>query len=284
MIVWNANPLVIMPNAELMRAGMARDDLFTVVHEQFLTDTARVRRHRAAGDDAARGDRRRHCVGTPVAGVERGGDRAARRGGEQQRAVPPLRRRDGLHRARAVRRRRDGARARRCRRSTSASCARTGFVRIRDYPDRRPAVRRRHVPHRIRARSSCAATSSAALGQPVLPTFVTPTRMPARRPVRAARYPLQPAHAQAATPGSSTPATRTCPATGRGRGRRSSSSIRRRRDRSVASSTVTASRSPTTGPRCASRRASPAACGPVSSRSRSGGGAASTATTEWPTR
>ncbi len=41
MIVWNCNPLVIVPNAERAREGMARDDLFTVVHEQFLTDTAK---------------------------------------------------------------------------------------------------------------------------------------------------------------------------------------------------------------------------------------------------
>ncbi len=41
LVVWNSNPLVIVPNAERARAGMARDDLFTVVHEQFLTDTAR---------------------------------------------------------------------------------------------------------------------------------------------------------------------------------------------------------------------------------------------------
>ena len=41
MIVWNSNPLVIVPNAELTRRGLARDDLFTVVHEQFMTDTAR---------------------------------------------------------------------------------------------------------------------------------------------------------------------------------------------------------------------------------------------------
>ena len=41
MIVWNCNPLVIVPNAEKARDGMARDDLFTVVHEQFLTDTAK---------------------------------------------------------------------------------------------------------------------------------------------------------------------------------------------------------------------------------------------------
>jgi len=40
-VVWNCNPLVIVPNAELVRRGLERDDLFTVVHEQFLTDTAR---------------------------------------------------------------------------------------------------------------------------------------------------------------------------------------------------------------------------------------------------
>ncbi len=39
--MWNSNPLVIVPNAELIRRGLERDDLFTVVHEQFLTDTAR---------------------------------------------------------------------------------------------------------------------------------------------------------------------------------------------------------------------------------------------------
>ncbi|HEY3486385.1 MAG TPA: molybdopterin-dependent oxidoreductase, partial [Ilumatobacteraceae bacterium] len=41
MIVWNSNPLVIVPNAELTRRGLERDDLFTVVHDQFITDTAR---------------------------------------------------------------------------------------------------------------------------------------------------------------------------------------------------------------------------------------------------
>jgi anaerobic selenocysteine-containing dehydrogenase len=41
MVVWNSNPLVIVPNVEAAREGMARDDLFTVVHEQFITDTAR---------------------------------------------------------------------------------------------------------------------------------------------------------------------------------------------------------------------------------------------------
>lgn len=41
MILWNANPMVTVPNVEAIRRGLERDDLFTVVHEQFLTDTAR---------------------------------------------------------------------------------------------------------------------------------------------------------------------------------------------------------------------------------------------------
>jgi anaerobic selenocysteine-containing dehydrogenase len=41
LMVWGCNPLVITPNSEKIRAGVLRDDLFMVVHEQFITDTAR---------------------------------------------------------------------------------------------------------------------------------------------------------------------------------------------------------------------------------------------------
>jgi anaerobic selenocysteine-containing dehydrogenase len=41
LFVWNGNPAVTVPNAALIRKGLARDDLFVVVSEQFLTDTAR---------------------------------------------------------------------------------------------------------------------------------------------------------------------------------------------------------------------------------------------------
>jgi len=40
-LVWNTNPAVIQPDALKVRAGLLRDDLFTVVVEHFLTDTAR---------------------------------------------------------------------------------------------------------------------------------------------------------------------------------------------------------------------------------------------------
>jgi anaerobic selenocysteine-containing dehydrogenase len=39
--VWNSNPAVIAANQQLVLEGLRRADLFTVVHDQFLTDTAR---------------------------------------------------------------------------------------------------------------------------------------------------------------------------------------------------------------------------------------------------
>ena len=41
MVVYNTNPAIIAPDQTRVLAGLARDDLFTVVHEQVLTDTAR---------------------------------------------------------------------------------------------------------------------------------------------------------------------------------------------------------------------------------------------------
>jgi anaerobic selenocysteine-containing dehydrogenase len=40
LFVWNGNPVVTVPDAGAIRRGMERADLFTVVSEQFLTDTA----------------------------------------------------------------------------------------------------------------------------------------------------------------------------------------------------------------------------------------------------
>jgi anaerobic selenocysteine-containing dehydrogenase len=39
--VYNCNPVSTAPNQDGVRRGLARDDLFTVVHEQVMTDTAR---------------------------------------------------------------------------------------------------------------------------------------------------------------------------------------------------------------------------------------------------
>ncbi|HEY7689408.1 MAG TPA: molybdopterin-dependent oxidoreductase, partial [Dongiaceae bacterium] len=40
MLIQNTNPAVVCPESAKVRAGFMRDDLFTCVHEQFMTDTA----------------------------------------------------------------------------------------------------------------------------------------------------------------------------------------------------------------------------------------------------
>jgi anaerobic selenocysteine-containing dehydrogenase len=40
MFVYNSNPLATLPNQPLVRKGMASEELFTVVHDLFMTDTA----------------------------------------------------------------------------------------------------------------------------------------------------------------------------------------------------------------------------------------------------
>ncbi len=42
MIVQNTNPLSVAPDQTLVKRGFARHDLFTCVHEQFMTDTAKM--------------------------------------------------------------------------------------------------------------------------------------------------------------------------------------------------------------------------------------------------
>jgi len=41
LFVYNANPLSVNPDGAMVRQGLAREDLFTVVHEQVMTPTAR---------------------------------------------------------------------------------------------------------------------------------------------------------------------------------------------------------------------------------------------------
>jgi anaerobic selenocysteine-containing dehydrogenase len=41
MLIQNQNPLTVCPDSNRVRRGFARDDLFVVTHEQFLTETAR---------------------------------------------------------------------------------------------------------------------------------------------------------------------------------------------------------------------------------------------------
>ncbi len=51
LFVYNSNPAAIAPNQNDVLRGMGRDDLFTVVHEQFFTDTADYADYRSTGPD-----------------------------------------------------------------------------------------------------------------------------------------------------------------------------------------------------------------------------------------
>ncbi len=42
MLIQNTNPANVTPEQRLVKRGFAREDLFTVVHEQFMTDTAKM--------------------------------------------------------------------------------------------------------------------------------------------------------------------------------------------------------------------------------------------------
>ena len=61
LLIQNTNPMCVAPELDKVHEGFARDDLFVCVHEQFMTETARDGRHRAAGDHVPRA--RRHLPG-----------------------------------------------------------------------------------------------------------------------------------------------------------------------------------------------------------------------------
>jgi len=42
LFIQNTNPVAVAPDTEAVRAGFMRDDLFTCVHEQFMTETAKM--------------------------------------------------------------------------------------------------------------------------------------------------------------------------------------------------------------------------------------------------
>jgi anaerobic selenocysteine-containing dehydrogenase len=42
MLIQNTNPMAVAPEQDLVRRGFAREDLFMVVHEQFMTETAQM--------------------------------------------------------------------------------------------------------------------------------------------------------------------------------------------------------------------------------------------------
>ena len=78
LVVWNSNPAVDRTGPGRVLAGLRREDLFTVVLEQFLTDTARHADVVLPSTTAARAPRRRVLVGPSLRHLQRARDRAAR--------------------------------------------------------------------------------------------------------------------------------------------------------------------------------------------------------------
>ena len=77
--VYNCNPAAVAPDQARVVEGLRRDDLFTVVHEQFADRHRRLRRHRPAGHDAARAPRRPRLLRPPLRDAQPPGDRPAGR-------------------------------------------------------------------------------------------------------------------------------------------------------------------------------------------------------------
>ena len=154
--------------------------------EQVMTDTARVRRPAAAGDDVSRALRHREGLRRVSPAARAAGDRAGRRGAPESRGVPRARRAPGLHEpwtpttssakpARCWRRPRgcpSALRAGDARRRAAAAAAR----RRPADPVRRRAARRRRTAsaHSVPARRSTRRTAS---------TPTSPTRRPTRYPL-----------------------------------------------------------------------------------------------------
>ena len=88
LIVYGANPMVSMPNQSRIREGLLRDDLFTVVHELFVTDTALYADYVLPGHEPDRASGSVTRLGPPVSGAESARHRAARRIGVEHRALP----------------------------------------------------------------------------------------------------------------------------------------------------------------------------------------------------
>ena len=162
MLIQNTNPMTVAPEQTLVRQGFAREDLFMVVHEQFMTETAADGRHRAAGDDV-HGARRSLLRRRPSAHFgRRQADRAARRMPLQPRGAagprpPPQRRASRLRNvaARIDRRHAEEERPWRHRDAGSRSVARppAGFPHL--ALSRRLCPCRQQIPFQGRLGASC---------------------------------------------------------------------------------------------------------------------------------
>ena len=281
LVVWNSNPLVVVPNAELVRAGAGARRPVHRRPRAVPHGHRPLRRRRPAGHDADRSRPMscRHGATCGWAGTRRRSRRSASRAATRScSAVSP---------------RRWGSRSRRCT-PTTRRCspkrsvrdvdldelARVGWVRV-PYPEDGRAWGDGVFPT-ASGKVELVSDALVRMGQPALPTFVAPREGPHGDPELVARYPLQlltPKHH------SRLPQLRLLPpAQARsGRGRPVRRAGRRRTPRRAASPKAIWHGCGTTGPRWRCRRGSATGCGPASSPSRSAGGSPSIPTARRPT-
>ena len=161
-VCWSSNPASIAPDQERVLEGLRRDDLFTVVLEQFMTDTAQHADVILPATTQLEHLDVRLLVGPPLPDLERARDRAVRRGEAQHRDVPAA--------GRAARPRRSllprhGRRARRpaARRLQRERPARAGLDQDRPRPGA-AAARGGRLRHRERPRDAARPLRAARRG------------------------------------------------------------------------------------------------------------------------
>ena len=170
LIVYGANPMVSMPNQSRIREGLLRDDLFTVVHELFVTDTALYADYVLPATSQIE-----HLDLSPAWGhlylaLNRPGHRAARRIGVEHRALPTAGTGARPHRSRScsratsrccVRRWRAGIRG--STGSRTSGCGKQGYARL-NRPGGLAAVCERRLRRPESARRSCTRSRCARPG------------------------------------------------------------------------------------------------------------------------
>ncbi len=152
LFIYNHNPLVVHPDQNRMRRGLAREDLFTVGSDVVMTDSLAYADVVLPASQPLRVRRHLRGLRPALAAARRAGDPAAGRVAAQHRDLPAARRALRLHRPRLHRQRRRSSSTTRwtARTRAWAACA----------PSRLPTDRATAMTVERRARHPLQATSS----------------------------------------------------------------------------------------------------------------------------
>ncbi len=127
LVVYNSNPVAVAPQSPKVARGFAREDLFTVVLEHFMTDTADMADYVLPATTQLEHLDVHTSYGHTYALINEAGDRAARRGEAEHADLSRAGRAHGLRRSLLRRQRRDAGAdgVPRPMRSTSTCCGAT---------------------------------------------------------------------------------------------------------------------------------------------------------------